>query len=248
MLNGKTVLITGASSGIGAACSKAFAKAGVSTLILIARRDERLQALATKIKTSNDINIITHCLDVRDLKAVKQQLATLNTPVDILINNAGLAAGLDTLAEADIDDWEAMIDTNVKGLLYISRQLLPGMLSRGHGHIINISSLAGHRAYAKGSVYCATKFAVKAISRALTQECIGTGVKVTDLAPGLVETEFSQVRFKGDQNKADAVYRDLTPLSAEDVAETIAFCASRPAHVNIPELVVLATDQGMQLA
>jgi 3-hydroxy acid dehydrogenase / malonic semialdehyde reductase len=235
------VLISGASSGIGAACAEVFAKAGAK-LILLARRQERLEQLATELACE------THLLslDVRDRQQVESALASLSThwsEVDILINNAGLSRGLDKLYQGDIQDWEEMIDTNIKGLLYMTRSLLPGMVSRDRGHIINIGSIAGHQAYPGGNVYCGSKAAVRVISEGLKQDLLGTSVRVSCIDPGMVETEFSKVRFHGDTERAQKVYQGLTPLTAEDVADVVFFCATRPPHVNISEVLLVPTDQ-----
>jgi len=245
----KIVMVTGTTSGIGASCAKQFAAQGAH-IIITGRRTERLVALQQQLEQAHSIRVYPITLDVRDYEAVVQ--AVVNLPqefreVDIVINNAGLAAGWIEIAHGSVEDWEQMIDTNIKGLLYITKALLPGMLKRGQGHVINIGSIAGRYAYAKGNVYCATKYAVKAISRSLAQECIGTGVKVTDIAPGACETEFSLVRFKGDHHSAKAVYEGFTPMTPDDVADAVLFCATRPAHVNVPDMVVLATNQSVQL-
>jgi 3-hydroxy acid dehydrogenase / malonic semialdehyde reductase len=242
-MQGKIVLITGASSGIGAACAHTFAQAG-ARLILAARRLEGLQSLAAQLPTTTDVYLIK--LDVRDRSSVTQEIANLPSEwaeVEILINNAGLARGFDLFPDAEVTDWEEMIDTNIKGLLYMTRYIIPGMLDRGRGHIINIGSIAGHAAYPRGSVYCGTKAAVKLISEGLKQDLIGTPIRVSSVDPGLVETEFSVVRFHGDKAKASKVYEGLTPLSAMDVADVIFFCATRPAHVNINDVVLMPVDQ-----
>ncbi|MUL34922.1 SDR family oxidoreductase [Gloeocapsopsis dulcis] len=239
----KIVLITGASSGIGAACAKAFAQ-GKAKLILVARRLERLEELANELKHTTQVHCLS--LDVCDRFSVESALKSLPeswTNVDILINNAGLSRGLDKLYEANIQDWEEMIDTNIKGLLYMTRFLVPGMVHRERGHIINIGSIAGHQTYPGGNVYCATKAAVRALSEGLKMDLLATPVRVTSVDPGMVETEFSQVRFHGDIERAKKVYQGITPLTAEDIADIVFFCASRPPHVNISELVVLTTDQ-----
>jgi serine 3-dehydrogenase len=185
-------------------------------------------------------------LDVCDRARIESALAQLPIPwseVDILINNAGLSRGLDKLYEASIQDWEEMIDTNIKGLLYMTRALVPGMVSRGRGHVINIGSIAGHQTYPGGSVYCATKAAVKAISEGLKQDLLGTPVRVSSVDPGMVETSFSEVRFHGDTERAKKVYQGLTPLTAEDVADVVFFCATRSPHVNISQVILMPTDQ-----
>ena len=248
-IQNQIVFITGASSGIGAACAKIFATGGAK-LILAARRLERLDRLAnelveTKLVASvNEIQLLE--LDVRDRPQVESAVAALPDAwknIDILINNAGLSRGLDKLHEGNFQDWEEMIDTNVKGLLYMTRYIVPGMVSRGRGHVVNIGSIAGRQAYPKGSVYCASKAAVRAISDGLKQDLLGTAVRVTEIEPGLVETEFSNVRFHGDSEKAKNVYQGLTPLTADDVADVVYFCATRSPHVNISEVLLVPTDQ-----
>lgn len=239
------VLITGASSGIGAACARVFAQAGAK-LILVARRLEKLEQLSEELSQTFSTQLYLLSLDVRDFASVESTLSTLPSAwseVDILINNAGLSRGLDKLHEGSIQNWEEMIDTNIKGLLYFTRQLVPGMVSRGRGHVVNLGSIAGHQTYPGGNVYCATKAAVKAISEGLKQDLLGTPVRVTSVDPGLVETEFSRVRFHGDTERANKVYQNLTPLTAEDVADVVFFCATRPAHVNISEVILVPTDQ-----
>ena len=239
------VLITGASSGIGEACAKLFAPAGVK-LILAARRKERLEQLAAQLSQEYSSEIHLLQMDVRDRTAVKSALQSLPAPwskIDILINNAGLSRGLDKLQEGDFQDWEEMIDTNVKGLLYLTRYIVPGMVSRGRGHVVNIGSIAGHQTYPGGSVYCASKAAVRAISDGLKQDLLGTPVRVSSVDPGLVETEFSQVRFHGDSDRAKKVYQGLTPLTPNDVADVVFFCVTRPPHVNISEVLLVPTDQ-----
>ncbi len=241
MLQDSVVLITGASSGIGAACAQVFAEQG-ARLILAARRREKLAELAEAL------TVPTHLLklDVRDRPAVAEALASLPPQwqaIDVLVNNAGLSRGLDKLQEADIQDWEEMIDTNIKGLLYMIRLILPGMLTRQKGQIINIGSIAGLAAYPGGNVYCATKAAVKLITEGLKQDLLGTPIRVTNVEPGLVETEFSIVRFHGDKTRAGKVYQGLTPLTPRDVAEVVVFCTTRPAHVNINEVVLMPVDQ-----
>ncbi|MBF2047334.1 MAG: SDR family NAD(P)-dependent oxidoreductase [Leptolyngbya sp. IPPAS B-1204] len=244
LIRDQIVFITGASSGIGAACAHSCAAAG-ARLILAARRLERLEQIAADLKSFNTpIHLLQ--LDVRDRAQVEASLQALPPDwanVDVLINNAGLSRGLDKLHEANIQDWEEMIDTNVKGLLYVSRSLIPGMVCRGRGHVVNIGSIAGHQTYPGGSVYCATKAAVRALSEGLKMDLLGTPVRVTSVDPGMVETEFSQVRFHGDTERASNVYRDMCPLLPEDIAEIVLFCITRPSHVNISDLIVLATDQ-----
>ncbi|MHC5723886.1 MAG: SDR family oxidoreductase [Nostoc sp.] len=244
-LKNQIILITGASSGIGTACARIFAGAGAK-LILAARRLERLQQLADTL--SKDFSTEFHLLelDVRDRSAVESAISTLPpawADIDILINNAGLSRGLDKLHEANFQDWEDMIDTNVKGLLYLSRYVVPGMVSRDRGHVVNLGSIAGHQTYPGGNVYCATKAAVRAISEGLKQDLLGTRVRVTSVDPGMVETEFSEVRFHGDTERANKVYEGVTPLTADDVADVIFFCVTRSPHVNINEVVLMPVDQ-----
>ena len=248
-LKNQIVLITGASSGIGAACAKIFATGGAQ-LILAARRIDKLDRLAKElvetglIPSANQIHLLE--LDVRDRLKVESALNTLPEAwkaIDILINNAGLSRGLDKLHEGNFQDWEEMIDTNVKGLLYMTRYIVPGMVNRGRGHVVNIGSIAGRQTYPKGNVYCASKAAVKVISEGLKQDLLGTPVRVTEIEPGLVETEFSHVRFHGDAEKAKNVYQGLTPLTPDDVADVVYFCATRSPHVNISEILLVPTDQ-----
>ncbi len=241
----RIVLITGASSGIGEACAHAFAAVG-ARLILTARRSPRLETLKTQLEQQFKAEVLLLTFDVRDRPSVTTALENLPPQwqsIDILINNAGLSRGLDKLYEGNIQDWEEMIDTNIKGLLYVTRAIAPGMVARGQGHVINLGSIAGHETYPKGNVYCATKAAVRAISEGLKQDLLGTPVRVSSVDPGLVETEFSQVRFHGDTDRAKTVYAGMKPLTAQDVAEVILFCATRPAHVNISEVLVLPTAQ-----
>lgn len=245
MLKGKIVLITGASSGIGAATAKLFAQQGAK-LLLCARRIEQLNEIAAQIQTETGTSIHTFQLDVREQQAVAKALQNLPDAwrqVDILINNAGLAAGLDSLQEGKISDWDAMLDTNVKGLLYVTREILPQMVQRNSGHVINIGSIAGHYVYPKGAVYCASKYAVKALTEGLRMDLFGTQVRVTTIDPGAVATNFSQVRFKGDAERAAKVYEGMTPLSPEDIANTIHYCAALPPHVNICEVMMTPTAQ-----
>lgn len=239
------VLITGASSGIGAACARKFAQAGAK-LILAARRWDRLQQVATALETEFGTQAHLLELDVRDRSQVESALHSLPEPwaaIDILINNAGLSRGLNKLHEGSVQDWEEMIDTNIKGLLYVTRVLVPGMVSRNRGHVVNIGSIAGHQTYPNGNVYCATKAAVRALTEGLKQDLLGTPVRVTTVDPGLVETEFSEVRFHGDGDRAKQVYQGLTPLTADDVADVIFFAVTRPAHVNLSEILMVPTDQ-----
>lgn len=244
-IQGQIVLITGASSGIGASCAKMFAKEGTA-LILAARRREKLEALAAELKTVYNSKIHVLEMDVSDRTAVETSWASLPQSwrnVDILVNNAGLSRGLDQLQSGEIQNWEEMIDTNLKGLLYVTRSLLPVMVQRNQGHIINIGSIAGHQTYPGGNVYCATKAAVRALSQGLKMDLLGTPIRVTSVDPGTVETDFSKVRFRGDIEKAEKVYQGMNPLTPNDIAEIVVFCATRPLNVNISELLVLATDQ-----
>jgi 3-hydroxy acid dehydrogenase / malonic semialdehyde reductase len=238
------VLITGASSGIGAACAKVFANAGAK-LILAARRLERLQELVeTRHLSSVQFHLLQ--LDVSDRSAVESAISSLPpawSEIDILINNAGLSRGLDKLHEGDIQDWEEMIDTNIKGLLYLTRYVVPGMVKRDRGHVVNIGSIAGHQTYPRGNVYCGTKAAVRAISEGLKQDLLGTPIRVSSVDPGMVETEFSEVRFHGDSDRAKKVYQGVTPLTPDDVADVVFFCVTRPSHVNINEVVLMPVDQ-----
>ncbi|MEH2237425.1 SDR family oxidoreductase [Nostoc sp.] len=244
-LKNQIILITGASSGIGTACARIFAGAGAK-LILAARRLERLQQLADTLNKDFSTEIHLLQLDVRDRTAVESAISTLPSAwsdIDILINNAGLSRGLDKLHEGSFQDWEDMIDTNVKGLLYVSRYVVPGMVSRDRGHVVNLGSIAGHQTYPGGNVYCATKAAVRAISEGLKQDLLGTRVRVTSVDPGMVETEFSEVRFHGNTERANKVYQGVTPLTADDVADVIFFCVTRSPHVNINEVVLMPVDQ-----
>ena len=236
MLVDANVLITGASSGIGAACAEAFARAG-ARLILCARRADRLAELAQRLDTETE----TIELDVRDRAAVTATLSSLD--VDILVNNAGLAAGFEPLQAGDPELWDRMIDTNVTGLLNVTRTVVPGMVAKGRGHVINLGSIAGHETYPNGAVYCASKAAVDRITKGLRMDLLGTGVRVSTVDPGMVETEFSVVRFGGDVDRASGVYDGMTPLTGDDIAETIVWIADRPSHVQIAEVVLFPTDQ-----
>jgi NADP-dependent 3-hydroxy acid dehydrogenase YdfG len=240
-----TVLITGASSGIGEACARAFASAGYD-LVLTARREDKLKALAQELGARHQVSVEVFALDVRSSRVVhdlvEQNPATFGA-VSVLVNNAGLAQGMDTLQDGKPEDWDVMIDTNVKGLLYVTRAVLPRMIKRGEGHVINIGSVAGRWTYPKGNVYAATKAAVRSLTEGMRLDLHGTGVRVTEIEPGMVETEFSQVRFKGDHAKADAVYAGTKPLSASDIADAVLWCAERPKHVNVQEIVIFPTDQ-----
>ena len=242
-MNSKTALITGASSGIGQATAREFAKHSIN-LILCGRRQGRLDQLQEEL--AQQVKVTTLNFDVRDKKAVKNAINSLEKPfnrIDILINNAGNAHGLDTIQEGDSADWDAMIDINVKGLLYVSETIIPQMTARNAGHIINIGSTAGKEVYPKGNVYCASKHAVDAINQGMRLDLNGYDIRVGAVNPGMVETEFSEVRFKGNSEKADKVYQGFNPLQAQDVAEIIYFVISRPAHVNIADLMVISVDQ-----
>ena len=244
-LKNRCVLVTGASSGIGRASAEVFAAHGCR-LILAARRKERLDELASTLRARHEVEVLTTSLDVRDSGAVESWVGGLTGEwrgIDILVNNAGLSRGIGPLHEGDISDWEEMIDTNLKGLLYVTRAVLPGMVDRGHGHVINIGSIAGHEVYPGGNVYCATKHAVTALNRGLAIDTLGTGVRVSSVDPGMVETEFSLVRFHGDAERAGGVYDGLEPLSGEDVAEAVVFCATRPAHANVREMILMPSAQ-----
>lgn len=245
MLKSKIVCITGATSGIGEACAHAFAKLGAN-ILLCARRGAQLKKLAEQLQC--DYGVMTHFCecDVRDHVQVNCQLASL--PADwkniaVLINNAGLAAGLDAIQDADVQDWEDMINTNIKGLLYVTKSILPMMIENNAGHIINIGSIAGHSVYPKGVVYCATKHAVNVLSAGLRMDLLGTNIRVSSVDPGAVETNFSHVRFKGDAERAAKVYEGFTPLRASDIADAVVYCATRPPHVNISEMIVMPTAQ-----
>ena len=241
----RIVVITGASSGIGASCAKMFAKEGAS-LVLAARRRDKLEALATELKQAYQSKIYSLEMDVSDRHTVETSLASLPESwrkVDILVNNAGLSRGIDKLQRGDIQNWEEMIDTNLKGLLYVTRSLLPGMVDRDWGHIINIGSIAGHQAYTGGNVYCATKAAVRTLSQGLKMDLLGTPIRVSCVDPGTVETDFSNVRFRGDTERVKKVYQGMNALTPDDIAEIVVFCATRPSHVNMSEVLVLATDQ-----
>ena len=244
-LKGKIVLITGASSGIGKATAMAFAREGCR-LLLCARRLDNLQAIQQDFIASGAQSVHAFALDVQNRQLVESAISALPaewTEIDVLVNNAGLSRGLAKLYEDDPENWEEMIDTNVKGLLYVTRSVVPGMVARGRGHVISLGSTAAYTTYANGAVYCATKAAEKAISEGLKIDLMGTPVRVTSIDPGMVETSFSSVRFRGDEEKAAKVYQNITPLQPEDVAEAIVWAASRPAHVNIHTVLMTTIDQ-----
>lgn len=242
----KTVLITGATSGIGRSCAYRFAELGYQ-LILLARRTDRLESLAADLEQKFHTPSLIKTVDVRNEIALQEAFDSINIAevptIDILVNNAGLAAGFGPIDEGVIEDWNVMIDTNVKGLLYVTKLVLPFMKTQGHGHIINISSTAAKDVYANGNVYCASKFAVDALTKSMRIDLLPYGIKVTSINPGACETEFSLVRFKGDQNKADAVYQGFTPLTPEDVADAVIYTALLPKHVCVNDLTLTCLTQ-----
>ncbi len=244
-LKDRIVFITGASSGIGAACARAFAAEGAK-LLLAARRVERLEAMEVELLEAGAAAIHAFHLDVQERAAVESAIATLPAEwreIDVLVNNAGLSRGLDKLWEGKPDDWNEMIDTNVKGLLWVTRAVVPGMVQRGRGHVVNLGSTAEDLAYPGGAVYCGTKAAVKLINDGLRQDLMGTPIRVSDIGAGMVETEFSEVRFRGDKQRAEKVYQNITPLQPEDLADAIVWATTRPAHVNVARLLVTTIDQ-----
>lgn len=244
-MTGKNVIITGASSGIGAACAEIFAENGAN-LILTARRIERLQELANKLSHKHNIKIHTIKMDVRNFDEVEEQFSKLPPEfekIDLLINNAGKALGIEKIQDGVLSNWEEMIDTNLKGLLYVSKVIIPKLIAQNYGMIINIGSIAGHEVYPGGNVYCGTKHAVRAISKAMLLDLNGTNIRVTSIDPGMVETEFSLVRFHGDKEKAKNVYKEIKPLVGRDIAEIALFAATRPPHVDLQEIVVTPTCQ-----
>ena len=241
---GKTILITGATSGIGEACARKFAENG-DRLILTGRNEQRLADIKKEL-TEKGTEVLTLAFDVRDREKAKKYIAELPAEwqtIDVLVNNAGLALGLEPEYEGNIDDWKTMIDTNILGLLTMTRLIVPGMIERNSGHIINVGSVAGDAAYAGGNVYCATKAAVKALSDGLRIDVANTAVRVTNLKPGLVETNFSNIRFYGDTDRAANVYKGIKPLTGDDIADVAVFAANAPAHVQIAEVLILATHQ-----
>lgn len=243
-MKGKTIFITGATSGIGEGCARKFAAMG-SNLILNGRNTEKLESLKKEL-TTQGVEVLTLPFDVRDRKAMQQAVDSLQGQwkhVDVLINNAGLVIGMDKEHEGSLDEWDIVIDTNIKALLAMTRLIVPGMVERGCGHVINIGSIAGDAAYAGGSVYCATKAAVKALSDGLRIDLVDIPVRVTNIKPGMVETNFSVIRFRGDQDKADAVYKGIRPLTGDDIADVVYYAASAPAHVQIAEVLVMPTYQ-----
>jgi 3-hydroxy acid dehydrogenase/malonic semialdehyde reductase len=239
------VCVTGATSGIGKSTAEIFASQG-HDLIITGRRKERLQKIKEQLEQKFRIRVQTLCFDVRDQKEVEKAFSTLNEDqkkIDVLVNNAGLAAGLSSIQEGKLEHWEQMIDTNVKGLLYVTRIIAPLMISNGKGHIINIGSIAGKEVYANGNVYCATKHAVDALNKGMRIDLLPHNIKVTAVNPGMVDTEFSVVRFDGDEERAKKVYMGMQPLKAADIAETVYWVATRPAHVNINDIVIMPTVQ-----
>jgi 3-hydroxy acid dehydrogenase/malonic semialdehyde reductase len=240
-----SVFITGASSGIGEACAKVFA-AAKQNLVLVARRKERLEGLALELRSQFGITVHTAVVDVQSRKSIDklfQEQPEVVKAVDVLINSAGLALGRGPIQSGEPADWDTMIDTNVKGLLYVTRAFLPQMTAARKGHIVNLGSAAGHWVYPNGNIYCATKYAVRALTEALRMDLLGTGIRVSEISPGLVETEFSKVRFKGDVELANAPYQGISALSAQDIADAVFWCVQRPAHVNIQSVVIYPTDQ-----
>jgi NADP-dependent 3-hydroxy acid dehydrogenase YdfG len=244
-LQGKIVFITGASAGIGAATALAFAGEGAK-LLLAARRVEKLAGIAEEARKRGAQDVHTFALDVRDHGAVEAAIVGLREEwksIEVLVNNAGLSRGLEKLYEGKVSDWDEMIDTNVKGLLYVTRAVVPGMVERKSGHVINLGSIAGHITYPNGAVYCATKAAEKAINDGLRQDVLGTPIRVTSVDPGMVQTDFSLVRFHGDEERAGNVYKGVKALTAEDIADVILWAATRPAHVNIADVVLTPVQQ-----
>jgi 3-hydroxy acid dehydrogenase/malonic semialdehyde reductase len=244
-LKSKRGLITGASAGFGEACAHAFASAGAD-LELWARRGDRLDAVRSAVSKAHQIDINTREIDVRDRDAVRaavQEMYAAGHHVDILVNNAGLASGMDPIHEGEYDDWDAMIDTNLKGLLNVTREIIPHMVARNSGHVINIGSVAGYIPYPRGNVYSATKFAVRGLTESINIDMFGTNVRVSSVDPGAAETEFSLVRFHGDESRAKKVYDGFQPLRAEDVADAVLYVATAPEHVNITKIVMMPTAQ-----
>ncbi|MFQ5607353.1 MAG: SDR family NAD(P)-dependent oxidoreductase [Candidatus Zixiibacteriota bacterium] len=244
-LKDKTVLITGASAGIGEAAARAFGRSG-SRLILAARREEKLKQLAEELEQTCAATSLILALDLRERDEITEKLGALDSKwrkIDILVNNAGLARGVEKMYEMSAADWNEVVDVNIKGLIAVTNAIVPGMVERGSGHVINLGSIAGHEAYPGGAVYCATKFAVNALSRGLKMDLLGTPVRVTSIDPGLVETEFSQVRFHGDSELARKPYEGIKALSGADIAEAIIWAATRPAHVNISQMIIFPTAQ-----
>lgn len=245
----RVVFITGASAGIGAACARAFAREG-ARLLLAARRAERLEAMEVDLLEAGAAAVHAFKLDVQDRADVERAIADLPEEwraIDVLVNNAGLSRGLDKLWEGKPEDWEEMIDTNVKGMLWVTRAVVPGMVARGRGHVVNLGSTAQELAYPGGAVYCGTKAAVKLINDGLREDLLGTPVRVSDIGAGMVETEFSEVRFRGDKERAAKVYQNIAPLTPDDIADAIVWATTRPAHVNVAHLLMTTIDQANSL-
>jgi 3-hydroxy acid dehydrogenase/malonic semialdehyde reductase len=241
----KTVLVTGATSGFGKAIAYLFAQNG-NDIVITGRREDRLNTIKKELEQQHKVQVTTLCFDIRSREQVEAAVAKLKQQVnriDILVNNAGLAAGLSSIEEGNVDDWDTMIDTNIKGLLYITRQIAPMMKEQGTGHIINIGSTAGKIAYKNGNVYCATKFAVEALTQSMRIDLLPYSIKVTAINPGMAETEFALVRFKGDEARAKTVYEGLQPLTAEDIANVVYYCATLPPHVCINDLTLTCLNQ-----
>jgi 3-hydroxy acid dehydrogenase/malonic semialdehyde reductase len=244
-LKGKLIVITGASSGIGRACAERCASRGAD-LVLAARRIERLQELKSRLEKEHAVSVDIHRLDVRDRAGVRSFADVLKGSSrlpDVLINNAGLASGFSPLQEGDFEDWDRMIDTNIKGLLNVSRALIPLMAEKGSGHVVNVGSIAGHQVYPRGNVYNATKFAVRALTEGMNLDLVGTNIRASSVSPGAVHTEFSEVRFHGDRERAEQVYQGYEPLGADDVADAVLYIISAPEHVNIQELIITPAAQ-----
>lgn len=244
-MNVKTILITGATAGIGKATADFFAKNNWRT-ILTGRREDRLKKMALELQKKYSTEVLSLCFDIRDKDACFNAIQNLPPNwenIDVLVNNAGLALGREGIDEGKLEDWDIMIDTNVKGLLFITKFIIPGMKLRKEGHIINLGSIAGKEVYKNGNVYCATKHAVDAITKGMRIDLLPYGIKVSSISPGMVETEFSEIRFKGDREKADKVYKGFTPLYAEDIADLIYYTATRPKHVCLNDVLILATNQ-----
>jgi 3-hydroxy acid dehydrogenase/malonic semialdehyde reductase len=244
-IKGKLIVITGASSGIGRACAEQCASCGAN-LVLTARRIERLQELKSRLEQEHPVSVDIHKLDVReraDVRSFADNLKKSSRFPDVLINNAGLASGFALIQEGDFEDWDRMIDTNIKGLLNVSRTLIPLMVEKGSGHVVNVGSIAGYQVYPRGNVYNATKFAVRALTAGMNLDLAGTKIRVSSVSPGAVHTEFSQVRFHGDRERAEQVYRGYEPLQAWDVADAVLYIINAPEHVNIQELIIIPTAQ-----
>jgi serine 3-dehydrogenase len=244
-IRGNTAIVTGATAGIGEACARALAGMGVR-VVLTGRRSDRLKALAGEIARTSGTEPVTAVFDVRDRSAVRDFVARLEREgvvPDILVNNAGLARGLHTVQEGSYEDWDEMIDTNIKGLLNMMRTILPGMIERDSGHVVNLGSIAGYVVYPQGAVYCATKYGVRAINQGANIDLLGTRVRMSSIDPGMVETEFSLVRFRGDEDRARTVYEGVNPLKAEDIADAVCYVLNTPPHVNVQQLLIMPTVQ-----